>query len=85
MFGLSLAAQRGCWKLFHETATVQSPEAAWDPPTDAAADAAVDSSAADGAAEDPLPVQAANTRARVPSAAAVLRIVISCSSMNPPT
>ena len=24
MFGLSWAAQRGCWKLFHETPTVQS-------------------------------------------------------------
>ena len=28
MFGLSCAAQRGCWKLFHETPTVQSAGAA---------------------------------------------------------
>ena len=25
MFGLSCAAQRGCWKLFHDTPTVQAP------------------------------------------------------------
>src|SRR6478752_5353260 len=41
MFGLSCAAQRGCWKLFHDTPTVQpvplDPAAAADPP--AAADA----------------------------------------------
>jgi hypothetical protein len=27
MFGWSVAAQRGCWKLFHETPTTQSPAA----------------------------------------------------------
>src|SRR6478752_4220502 len=31
MFGLSCAAQRGCWKLFHDTPTVQSVAAA-EPP-----------------------------------------------------
>src|SRR5215218_724206 len=30
MFGWSCAAQRGCWKLFQETPTVQSPPAAAD-------------------------------------------------------
>ena len=30
MFGLSWAAQRGCWKLFHETPTVHPPaDALW--------------------------------------------------------
>src|SRR4051794_18659275 len=28
MFGLSWAAQRGCWKLFHDTATLHAPAAA---------------------------------------------------------
>jgi hypothetical protein len=40
MFGLSWAAQRGCWKLFHDTPTVQpappDPAAAADPPALAA-------------------------------------------------
>jgi hypothetical protein len=31
MFGLSCAAQRGCWKLFHDTPTTQ-PAAALAPP-----------------------------------------------------
>src|SRR5690349_7471039 len=37
MPGLSNAAQRGCWKLFHDTATVQSPPAAADELADAPA------------------------------------------------
>src|SRR6478609_10848896 len=40
MFGLSWAAQRGCWKLFQDTPTVQpappDPAAAADPPALAA-------------------------------------------------
>src|SRR5260221_672201 len=41
MFGLSCAAQRGCWKLFHDTPTVQAPAAALLPPPVLAAGAAV--------------------------------------------
>jgi hypothetical protein len=67
MFGLSFAAQRGCWKLFHETATVQSlspPEAPGEPPS-------------------PL-LQPARAMAKMPSVAAILRMVIDCSSNTNP-
>src|SRR3954447_12290753 len=40
MFGLSWAAQRGCWKLFHETPTVQPAPPAVPPDAPAPPDAA---------------------------------------------
>src|SRR6476646_6067755 len=62
MFGLSVAAQRGCWKLFQDTPTVQ-PAPDWPPPP----------AAVDGLA---LLEQAANTTAAVPTTAASLVICI---------
>jgi hypothetical protein len=55
--GLSAAAHRGCWTLFHETPTVQA-FAAPDPLGAAAADPAA-VAAADGAEEAPPPELAA--------------------------
>src|SRR5690606_31172802 len=62
MFGWSAAAQRGCWKLFHETAIVQS------------VDAASESSGSSDAV--PPSVHAARTRARTARIAASLRMTM---------
>src|SRR5689334_2929984 len=80
MFGLSCAAQRGCWKLFHDTPTVHAEAAE---PLGAAADAAVV-----GAALAPPPevaaglpplllVQAAATIATVPTISPSRRYILS--------
>jgi hypothetical protein len=67
MPGSSCAAHRGCWKLFHETPTVQ---AAALGATLAGASLAGASLAALGALEAPPPLQAANAIAAVATSAA---------------
>jgi hypothetical protein len=60
-FGSSCAAQRGCWKLFHDTPTVQSTAA---PPS------------ALGADDAPVLEHAAKTTATTPTSAANLRFAM---------
>src|SRR3954447_1590590 len=74
MFGLSCAAQRGCWKLFHDTPTVHpappEPAAAAEPPALAAGLAPPPAGLAPppaGLAPPPLLLQAAARTATTPS------------------
>src|SRR5919109_1223520 len=67
MFGLSVAAQRGCWKLFHDTATVHSVS---PPPAGCVPAGAVPAGVWVAV---PPPVQATSPRATMPRAAANLR------------
>jgi hypothetical protein len=77
MFGWSCAAQRGCWKLFHDTPTVQSPPAAADELALAPAGAELAGAALEpvGAVVAPPPVLHAATRIAVtPAIVASFRI-----------
>src|SRR5262245_55289085 len=74
IFGLSCAAQRGCWKLFHDTPTVHP--AAAEPP--AAADGAVELPPPEVAAGlPPLLLQAAAMIATVPTSSPSRRYILS--------
>jgi len=85
-FGSSWAAQRGCWKLFHETPTTQPPAAAL-PLADAdalplaaalddALGAVLADAAVDGAVVAPPPEHAATRIAETPAIVVNLRIPI---------
>jgi hypothetical protein len=65
MLGLSVAAQRGCWKLFHETPTVQPPAATEAGATEAGATLAGATLAGAVVGVDPL-----HATATIPTAAA---------------
>ena len=84
MFGWSCAAQRGCWKLFHDTPTVQSVAAADPPALGAASLAAALAAGASlaagtslcGAVVAPPDVHADATIARVATSNPIRRSII---------